>query len=305
MMKLHEGLIEKSIESFKMAIEIYNKPMIKYRVEGFSYYICSAWELMLKSHMIKQSGKKSIYYPDNPERTLSFENCIQKVFTNNKDPLRLNLEKMLELKTTSPSFIIQEYEYIYLPLFQSCVFNYMDKLKIFHDLEITDYMPSMFLTLPAHTKKFSEEYITDNYPYEIAKKILDTKKKIDLITENTNVKFAIRLSDFDSMHHAKKEIKSAYDAQAYKITAKLCILSIRSRLKKAGIQLYYEKQPTDFNNFHLNNFMKHFNMKTNTKYCYIQYHEKQPQYTYSQQAVDFIFDELSKDPEHILNIIKK
>ena len=304
-MKLYEGLLEKSIESFKMAIEIYNKPMIKYRVEGFAYYMCSAWELMLKSHMVRQNGKVSIYYPDNPERTLSYENCIQKVFTNNKDPLRLNLEKILELKTTSPSFIIPEYEYVYIPLFQSCVFNYMDKIKVFHDVEITDYIPSMFLTLPSHTKRFSEEYIKDHYPYEVAKKILDTKKKIELITENTNVKFAIRLADFESIHHAKKEIKSAYDAQAYKITAKLCILSIRSRLKKAGIQLLYENQPTEFNNFHLNNFMKHFKMKNNTKYCYVQNNDKQPQYTYSQAAIDFIFDEISKDPEHILNIIKK
>ena len=118
-MKLYEGLLEKSIESFKMAIEIYNKPMIKYRVEGFAYYMCNAWELMLKSHMIRQNGKLSIYYPDNPERTLSYENCIQKVFTNNKDPLRLNLEKILELKTTSSSFIVPEYEYIYIPPFPS------------------------------------------------------------------------------------------------------------------------------------------------------------------------------------------
>ena len=304
-MKLYEGLLEKSIESFKMAIEIYNKPMIKYRVEGFAYYMCNAWELMLKSHMIRQNGKLSIYYPDNPERTLSYENCIQKVFTNNKDPLRLNLEKILELKTTSPSFIVPEYEYVYIPLFQSCVFNYMDKIKIFHGIEITDFIPSMFLTLPSHTKKFSEEHITEHYPYEIAKRILDTKKKIDLITEYTNVKFAIRLADFESIHHAKKEIKSAYDAQAYKITAKLCILSIRNSLKKSNIQLLYDGNPAEFNNFHLNNFMKHFGMKNNSKYCYIQNKDKQPQYTYSQAAVEFIFEELSKDPEHILTIIKK
>ena len=30
-------LLEKSIEAFLMAIEIYNKPSIHYRVEGFSF----------------------------------------------------------------------------------------------------------------------------------------------------------------------------------------------------------------------------------------------------------------------------
>ena len=90
MEKLENKLVEKSIEAFSMAIELYNKPTIKYRVEGFGMFVCNAWELMLKSHIIKTMGNASIYYKDNPNRTLSLENCIQKVFTNNKDPLRLN-----------------------------------------------------------------------------------------------------------------------------------------------------------------------------------------------------------------------
>lgn len=44
-------LIDKSIESFLMAIEVYNKPTIHYRIEGFSMFICNAWELLLKAHI--------------------------------------------------------------------------------------------------------------------------------------------------------------------------------------------------------------------------------------------------------------
>ena len=76
-MDLTEKLLDKSKEAFTMAIEIYNKPTIKYRIEGFSFFICNAWELMLKAYMIKAKGENSIYYKDNPERTLSLENCIQ------------------------------------------------------------------------------------------------------------------------------------------------------------------------------------------------------------------------------------
>lgn len=46
-------LLDKAKEAFVMAIEIYNKPTIRYRVEGFSFFICNAWELMLKARMIK------------------------------------------------------------------------------------------------------------------------------------------------------------------------------------------------------------------------------------------------------------
>lgn len=51
---IQDKLIEKSKEAFVMVIEIYNKPTIRYRVEGFSFFICNAWELMLKAHMINK-----------------------------------------------------------------------------------------------------------------------------------------------------------------------------------------------------------------------------------------------------------
>ena len=35
-------LIEKSKEAFVMSVEIYNKPTIKYRVEGFNFFMCNA-----------------------------------------------------------------------------------------------------------------------------------------------------------------------------------------------------------------------------------------------------------------------
>lgn len=39
-MTISDKLIEKSKEAFAVAIEIYNKPTIKYRVEGFSFFMC-------------------------------------------------------------------------------------------------------------------------------------------------------------------------------------------------------------------------------------------------------------------------
>lgn len=110
---LKEKLLEKSKEAFVMAIEIYNKPTIKYRVEGFSFFICNAWELMLKAHMINKFGEESIYYKDNQDRTITLENCLQKIITNEKAPVRRNLTKIIELRNTSTHFVTEEYEMIY------------------------------------------------------------------------------------------------------------------------------------------------------------------------------------------------
>lgn len=42
MEKLEDRLLNKAKEAFVMAIELYNKPTIRYRVEGFSMFICNA-----------------------------------------------------------------------------------------------------------------------------------------------------------------------------------------------------------------------------------------------------------------------
>ena len=46
-------LVNKSVESFILGLEIYNKPTIKYRAEGFAFFISNAWELMLKAYRKK------------------------------------------------------------------------------------------------------------------------------------------------------------------------------------------------------------------------------------------------------------
>lgn len=56
--ELITSMLDKSEEAFLMAIEIYNKPTINYRLEGFSFFICNAWELLLKAKMLKQNKKK-------------------------------------------------------------------------------------------------------------------------------------------------------------------------------------------------------------------------------------------------------
>lgn len=176
MENLYNRLIDKSKEAFAMAIELYNKPTIHYRVEGFSMFICNAWELMLKAYLIKQEGEQSVYYKDHPERTISLDNCIQKVFTNNKDPLRINLEKIIELRNTSTHFITEDYEMVYVPLFQSCVLNFNEKMMAFHRIDMTQIIPQNFLTLAVSMKALNESEIIAKYPEEIARKLLDMKK---------------------------------------------------------------------------------------------------------------------------------
>ena len=80
---LKEQLIQKSIEAFILGLEIHNKPTIKYRIEGFSFFICNAWELMLKAQLINKNI--NIYYENKSQRTLTLSETIKKIYSDKNE----------------------------------------------------------------------------------------------------------------------------------------------------------------------------------------------------------------------------
>jgi len=313
---LYEKLIVKSKEAFLLAIELYNKPSIKYRVEGFSLFVCNAWELMLKAHMINTRGNSSIYHKDHPSRTLSLENCIAKVFTNKKAPLRLNLEKIIELRNTSTHFITEEYEMVYVPLFQSCIFNYIEKMSEFHDVDIGNEISQNFLTLSVSILPFDESKLRAKYPKELADKLVNVNSAIKKIASGNNDGFSIQIehrhyitkdkNEATTLVHLDKTasegvtiIKELKDPnKTHKYTMKACNREITARLKRQEIDV-------DFNQYMFQLFSSYFGIKENEKFCYTNTVGSLPTYQYSYSAIDFIVTEFVKDPENIIQNLKE
>jgi hypothetical protein len=312
---LVEKLLNKSKEVFVLAVELYNKPTIKYRVEGFGVFICNAWELMLKAHLIKKYGNSAIYYKDNPSRTISLENCIKKIFTNEKAPLRLNLEKIIELRNTSTHFITEEYEMIYVPLFQSCVFNFINKMQEFHNIDMAETIPQNFLTLTVSIKPFSGNEVRAKYPKEIASKIITLNQTVSEMQSNHNSEFSIVVehrhfitkdrSEATSLIGIEKNadekvkiIKEIKDPnKTHNFTAKRCWEEINKRIQKSGVSW-------TFNRSHFDIFCKAFGIKQNDRFCFTNRIQKIPTYSYSIHTIDFIVEEILKDPDNIIEILK-
>ena len=152
---------------------------------------------------------------------------------------------------------------------------------------------------------------------------IENKNKIEDLSINNNAKFSIRIDHYyfitknkdlatnlvkidNSSTNAIKIVKELKDPNnTHKYTAKHCITQIKEILAKKNINLKYNGNIVKFSSFHFTNFCKHFGLKENSQYCYIHKQFSTPQYSYSQKAIDFIVDELVKDPEHILDNIKK
>lgn len=322
-MTTSERLVDKAKEAFVMAIEIYNKPSINYRLEGFSFFICNAWELMLKAHMINKFGEDSIYYADKPNRTIALENCVQKIFTNEKAPLRKNLEKVIELRNTSTHFITEEYEAVYIPLLQACVFNFVDKMMEFHEVDMTRVIPENFITLSVRLKSLNETEIRGKYEERVAEKLLLAQQTLEPMIEENNNTFAIRVEHYyyntkdrnqaTELYHIDKdavdgvriikELKNPNDTHKY--SAKACIKEINRKIQKDNLKLMQKGVEVQFNIYHFGLFVNYFGIKENERMCFVYQVSTSPQYSYSQQAIDFIYDEIKKAPSVILDDLKE
>lgn len=119
------ALLNKSEEAYLMSIEIINKPTINYRTEGFCFFICNAWELLLKAYLIKKSSDINVInYKNDNNRTISLDECVEKVFTSTTDKTKNNIAFIRSIRNKSTHNILPDYDFLLSPAFQRCLTNY-------------------------------------------------------------------------------------------------------------------------------------------------------------------------------------
>lgn len=189
-------------------------------------------------------------------------------------------------------------------------------MQDFYNVDMTEVIPKNFLTLTVSLNTINTYEIKTKYPAEIAEKLISLNETLSpIINENSN-RFAIQGNhnyyitknkdtatasvaiDNTSESHVKiiKELKDPN--LTHKYTAKKCLTEINKRLNKLEIGI-------NFNSFHFDLFCKYYKIKENEKLCYVTKMFSQPQYSYSLQAIDFIVDEIKKDPDNIIVNLKE
>lgn len=310
--ELIENMLEKSEEAFLMAIEVYNKPTIKYRLEGFAFFICNAWELLLKAKMLKDGT--SIYFKDKPNRTISLSNCVSHVFTNDKDPIRKNLDIIIGLRNTSTHFIIKEMDSIYLPFMQSNVLNYSQKLFDFFKRDITEKINSSFMSLVINNEEISEEQILSRYGDNILKKYHKLKTDTtQIINDNSNEKLAIRIDLNVKIVKDKDEAKTTFriakdGEEPIRIIKELKDTNLthcynQKRVREIVVDNLKRKgKNIKITQYDLKLICEKFNLKKDEKYFY--FHELTKSWGCTQQLVDFITELYIKN-ENIIEVLRE
>ena len=123
--KYVNALLNKSEEAYLMSIEIINKPTINYRTEGFCFFICNAWELLLKAYLInKAKDINVINYKDDSSRTIGLDECVEKIFTSTTDKTKTNISFIRSIRNKSTHLILPEFDFMLAPAFQRSLTNY-------------------------------------------------------------------------------------------------------------------------------------------------------------------------------------
>ena len=299
-------MIDKSIESFLLGIEIYNKPTIKYRTESFAFHICNAWELMLKAHLIKTQGLKSIYYTKkNKKGTIQLKTALGRIITNKIDPVRKNLEDVIELRNTSTHFIIEDYNKIYVHIFQSCAYNYYNFLEKYFKSNISQIDLDFILLI---TPKNNNSYLNlSNFDNTIINKFIEVKNNIEEKTMNNksenysvniNYMFTIGNQKINIDPNSKNVVSIPNFNDLYPHRQKEVCIEINKQLKEIGIT-------KNFRQYELSEINKHYKLKDNLNY-YNKVNENatNPTWICSKQLVDFVVN-LFKQNKNILDDIIK
>ena len=135
--EIEKRLQDKSFESFALAIEIYNKPLVTYRIEGFLILIINAWELLLKAVIIRIKGEDSIYYKDS-RKSISISDAIDRILVTEDDALKKNLEFLIRLRDQAVHLVIPAIQGSLSRLFQASIINYLkytEKYEIQSDID--------------------------------------------------------------------------------------------------------------------------------------------------------------------------
>jgi hypothetical protein len=148
MKRLTRNLRDNSVEAFILALETINRPTVKYRAEAFCFLFCNAWELLMKAKLLDDGNK--IFYKKKykkPRKSLSLDDCLNRIFTSEDDPVKLNIRNISELRNNAIHLVIPFIPIGIMGLFQAGILNFPQKLKEWFEINLSDRIPLGMMVL--------------------------------------------------------------------------------------------------------------------------------------------------------------
>lgn len=286
------ALLKKSEEAYLMSLEIINKPTIDYRTEGFCFFICNAWELLLKAYLIHKSNTiSSINFKDDSSRTIGLDECVDRVFTSTTDKTKSNISFIRNIRNKATHLILPEFDFLLAPAFQRCLTNYNKFFKKqFPDYNLNEKItPFISLVNPGINQDSSSLLLNP------ANLVLYDKLKSELASDDSLVQ-TLRLvstkkeSDADIRYTIVKDggekAKFINVPKDIEITHPYTTQEIIKKISETVEMTLGPNHGFTSNKFH--DICKRKNIKGNQDYCYQFPYSKNNIKKYSDLAIEYI-----------------
>ncbi|TWX69705.1 DUF3644 domain-containing protein [Colwellia demingiae] len=122
--KLYNKLIKRSLNAFTVALEVYNRPSLENRVEAFTIMMTNAWELLLKSQVLKSKGFDSLI--DSDGKSIPISEAVNYKYPNDSAD-KDNLNQLISLRNDAIHLLLPEIQPQLSRLFQTTVLLYQEE----------------------------------------------------------------------------------------------------------------------------------------------------------------------------------
>lgn len=193
--RLAKALLRKSRDNMMLALELYNRPSLENRLDGFALLFCIAWEQLLKAELIQRDGEKSIYRKlaknVRVQETISLQECLDRIFQSN-DRQRKNLERIIYYRNTATHLLMPEVQGVVSRLFQAGVLNYVGRFEEITEQRFLETNATGLLTLVGELRTPTIASLRSNYGQELGNDILNLVRTLeDEIRDENDWQFAV------------------------------------------------------------------------------------------------------------------
>ncbi len=202
---LARALLKKSKDNMMLALELYNRPSLENKLDGFVLLFCTAWEQLFKSILIEREGEDFIFEKPNKQgvrRTISLRQCLPHLYKESSQ-IRRNVERVTDWRDKAVHLLMPELQSIASRVFQSGVLNYSSEFEKYADVPFISSQHTGMMSLVGDFKLPPASTLKTLYG-DAATEMLELAETLkDEIEQTDDIGFAIPLKV--SLVFAKQE----------------------------------------------------------------------------------------------------
>jgi hypothetical protein len=193
---LAKALLNKCRDNMMLALELYNRPSLENKMDGFVMLFCCAWEQLLKAKIIESDGEQSIYTKakrNGIKQTISLRDCLKLVFDSN-NKIKTNIETIADFRDQAVHLLMPEIQGIISRIFQSGVLNFSSKFEEFTEIPFINSSHTGMISLVGDFKTPPVSMLKSTYG-QTADEIVNTAESLTRTVEGyDDIEFAIPLN---------------------------------------------------------------------------------------------------------------